>query len=284
VSTTVRRPMAPTARKVINRKVRYEAESNAYKKAGHPFFPYAMFHDVVVNLLVVAIIVAMAVIWHATAGPINASHPAGQNGWLGALYETKANPAVQGTEPRPEWYFLFLFELLRIFKTPWQLIFATIIIPTIWMVLLIAWPFLDRGRDRRLSRRPIGVAFGLATPAVLIALTMAGSIAPGALTSANISTNQAINAMPGAQLIADAGCGTCHHFPTGGAPGPGGDLAQGSAKFGTDQKGLEDWIAHVAADSGTGMPAFDKAYSKQQIADISAVIVALKTGKATSSS
>ena len=61
---------------------------------------------------------------------------------LGALYEPKANPAVIQTEPRPEWYFLFLFELLRIFKEPWQLIFATIIIPTILMVLLIAWPFL----------------------------------------------------------------------------------------------------------------------------------------------
>ena len=71
---------------------------------------------------------------------------------------------MQQTEPRPEWYFLFLFELLRVFKEPWQLIFATIIIPTILMVLLIMWPFIDRGRDRRLSRRPWGVAIGLATP------------------------------------------------------------------------------------------------------------------------
>src|SRR5689334_25441574 len=139
-----------------------------------------MFHDVVVNLLIVLLIVVMAVVWHVTAGPINASHPAGTNGWLGALYETKANPAVAQTEPRPDWYFLFLFELLRIFKTPWQLIFATIIIPTIMMVLLIAWPFLDRGRDRRLSRRPVGVAVGLTLPAVLLSLTLAGSAAPGA--------------------------------------------------------------------------------------------------------
>ena len=106
----------------------------------------------------------MAIIWHVTAGPISAAHPEGVNGWLGALYESQANPAVQSTEPRPEWYFLFLFELLRIFKEPWQLIFATIIIPTILMVLLIMWPFIDRGRDRRLSRRPWGVAIGLATP------------------------------------------------------------------------------------------------------------------------
>ena len=47
-------------------------------------------------------------------------------------------------DPRPEWYFFFLFELLRIFKTPELLLFATVIIPTLWMILLIAWPFLDR--------------------------------------------------------------------------------------------------------------------------------------------
>ena len=146
------------ARKVINRRVVYEAEHADQTKVGHSFFPFAMFHDVVVNLLIVVLIVAMAIIWHVTAGPITASHPEGVNGWLGALYESQANPAVQSTEPRPEWYFLFLFELLRIFKEPWQLIFATIIIPTILMVLLIMWPFIDRGRDRRLSRRPWGVA------------------------------------------------------------------------------------------------------------------------------
>ena len=265
------------ARKVINRRVRYETELAAQKREGHAFFPYAMFHDVVVNLLIVLIIVLMAVVWHATAGPINASHPTGSNGLLGPFYELKANPAVAQTEPRPEWYFLFLFELLRIFKQPWQLIFATIIIPTILMVLLIAWPFLDTGRDRRLSRRPAGVALGLATPAVLIALTIAGGSAPGAITGANISKNPAINALPGSQLIADAACATCHTFPTGGASGPGSSLANGSTRFKTDQKGLAAWIGHVAHDTGTGMPAFDQSFNKQQIDQIAQVIASLKT-------
>src|SRR5689334_15032556 len=116
-------------RKTINRRVRYEAEYGDSKKHGHAFFPYAMFHDVVVNLLVVLLITGMAILWHATADPINSTHPNGTNGALGALYEHVANPAVQATEPRPEWYFLFLFELLRIFKQPWELLFATIIIP-----------------------------------------------------------------------------------------------------------------------------------------------------------
>src|ERR687887_26145 len=124
---------------------------------------------------------------HATAGPVDANHPEGQNGWFGALYEGKANPAVQVTEPRPEWYFLFLFELLRIFKTPWELIFATIIIPTIMMILLVVWPFLDRGRDRRISRRPGGMALRLSGPAMLIAPTNPGGLPPRVLAGSEIS-------------------------------------------------------------------------------------------------
>ena len=265
------------ARKVINRRVRYEAEMAESKKDGHAFFPFAIFHDVVVNLLIVALIVTMAVVWHATAGPINAAHPTGQNGWLGALYETKANPAVIATEPRPEWYFLFLFELLRIFKEPWQLLLATIIIPTILMVLLIVWPFLDTGRDRRLSRRPGGVALGLSVPAVLIALTIAGGVAPGVISGANISKNPQINALPGAALIGDAGCATCHAFPTGGANGPGSSLANGSARFGTNQPEISAWVGGGAAAAGTGMPDFSKSFSKTQLDQIAQVIASLKT-------
>src|SRR3954449_7719508 len=189
------------ARKVINRRVVYEAAHADQTKVGHSFFPFAMFHDVVVNLLVVVLIVVMAIVWHVTAGPISASHPEGVNGLLGPLYESQANPAVQQTEPRPEWYFLFLFELLRVFKQPWQLIFATIIIPTILMVLLIVWPFLDTGRDRRLSRRPAGLALGLATPAVLIALTIAGGSAPGVAAGSTVTGNPAFDKLPAAQLV-----------------------------------------------------------------------------------
>ena len=264
-------------RKVINRRVRYETEHAAEVHEGHAFYPYAMFHDVVVNLIIVGIVVAMAVVWHATAGPINAAHPTGQNGLLGPLYELKANPAVQATEPRPEWYFLFLFELLRIFKTPAELILATIIIPTIWMVLLVAWPFLDRGRDRRLSRRPWGVAIGLTVPAVLIALTIAGSIAPGAVAGNNISTIPAINALPGAADISAAGCTTCHNFGAGGGA-IGADLTHGSPKFGIDQKAIADWVNGGAFKAASGMPNFST-LPHAQFSEIAQVIASLKTGK-----
>jgi quinol-cytochrome oxidoreductase complex cytochrome b subunit len=265
-----------SARKVINRRVRYETEYAAQKSEGHAFFPHAMFHDTVVNLVIVLMIVGMAVIWHVTAGPINASHPTGQNGWLGALYEQKANPAVQTTEPRPEWYFLFLFELLRIFKEPAELILATIIIPTIWMVLLISWPFLDRGRDRRLSRRPWGVAVGLSVPAVLIALTIAGGIAPGVASGSNVTAVPAINALPGAADITAAGCTSCHNFGAGGG-NVGADLSHGSPMFGTDQAALQAWIAG-GANKKTGIMPDYSSLGKTQVAQIAQVVASLKGG------
>jgi quinol-cytochrome oxidoreductase complex cytochrome b subunit len=264
------------ARKVINRRVRYETEQVAFKKEGHAFFPYAMFHDVVINLVIVLLIVAMACVWHATAGPISAQHPLGENGWLGALYEDKANPAVAQTEPRPEWYFLFLFELLRIFKTPAELILATIIIPTIWMVLLIIWPFIDRGRDRRLSRRPWGVAVGLSVPAVLIALTIAGGIAPGVASGSNVTAVPAINALPGAAAISAAGCTSCHNFGAGGGA-VGADLSHGSPMFGDDQAGLQAWLAG-GANKKTGIMPDYTSLGKTQIAQIAQVVASLKSG------
>ena len=258
------------ARKVINRRVRYEAEMVAAKKEGHAFFPYAMFHDVVVNLLVVLIIVAMAVAWHATAEPISHAHPFGTNGWLGPLYEDKANPAVVATEPRPEWYFLFLFELLRIFKQPWQLIFATIIVPTILMVLLIAWPFIDTGRDRRLSRRPVGVALGLATPAVLIALTIAGGAAPGA-AGPGVTGKPDFDQLSAAQTIIDYGCTSCHDFGGGGGS-TGPPLVNGAPRPGTDD------IRNQIANGGGGMPPFGDQLTTEQVDQLVAFIDGLRTG------
>jgi mono/diheme cytochrome c family protein len=109
---------------------------------------------------------------------------------------------------------------------------------------------------------------------VLIALTIAGGAAPGALTGS--ITSGPVGGLPGAQQITQAGCATCHTFPNGGGQ-IGSSLAHGSGMFGTDQAALQVWIAHGAHDKGTGMPAFDQSFNKQQIAEIAQVIASLKT-------
>jgi hypothetical protein len=238
-----------------------------------------MFHDVVVNLFIVLLVVGMAVVWHATAQPISAAHPTGVAGLLGELYQTAANPAVKQTEPRPDWYFLFLFELLRALKEPWEVIFATIIIPTILMVLLVVWPFLDRGRDRRLSRRPKGVALALTVPAALIALTMAGAAAPGVISGSNVTAIPAINQLPGASLISDEGCTNCHNFGAGGGS-VGPNLTHGASfSYLQTQKALYGWLAGGAAKkSGGAMPDFT-ALGPTKLNEIVQVLASLKAGK-----
>jgi menaquinol-cytochrome c reductase cytochrome b/c subunit len=233
------------------RRERYLREYDFQKKSGKPFFPNAMFHDTIASLFFLALIMGLAIWWYADFGPVP-DNPTGERagGILGPAYEAQADPGVEEYDPRPEWYFFFLFELLRIFKTPELLIFATVIIPTLWMILLIAWPFLDRRPERRVSRRPIAMAIGAAVPIVLLTLTWYGSKAPSVGAASN---------HPGAFAFARTNaCGTCHTLAdagTGGNIGPNLDSAQ------PDFETAKDFITNGRG----GMPAFGDNLSEDQI-------------------
>jgi len=110
------------------------------KKRGKPFFPGAMFHDTVMSLVVVVIIIVLAIIWKETA----TGNP--PTGLLGKVYDAKADPGTFSFVPRPDWYFYFLFYLLRIFKWPDSVILGTVGIPTVLLILLLAVPFFDPRR------------------------------------------------------------------------------------------------------------------------------------------
>jgi ubiquinol-cytochrome c reductase cytochrome b subunit len=77
-----------------------------------------------------------------------------------------ANPADAAYVPRPEWYFLSLFQMLKYFPGPLEPV-ATMVIPGVVIGFLFLLPFLDRGPDRR----PFGGArrvltFGMAVIAL----------------------------------------------------------------------------------------------------------------------
>ena len=63
---------------------------------------------------------------------------------------------MQNYDPRPEWYFLFLFQLLKYFQGPFEIL-GTFIIPTVGMLLLLFLPFLDRKEREVLWKRPIAL-------------------------------------------------------------------------------------------------------------------------------
>jgi quinol---cytochrome c reductase cytochrome c subunit, bacillus type len=209
---------------------RLEAERTDYKKykddvrkEGKSFFPYAIYHDAVMSLVVVCVIVGLACVWYFTADD-NAEGPGREPGSLGALYEAKADPGTTNFIPRPDWFFYFLFYLLRIFKWPNTVVLGTVGVPTIALILLIGLPFYDRGRERRPMRRPTAMIAGALVVLSMAVLTWKGATAEEALGSELIADqvpqqwaetqgftgNKAAEA--GATLFAQTGCLQCHTY------------------------------------------------------------------------
>ncbi|MGH2925187.1 MAG: c-type cytochrome [Solirubrobacterales bacterium] len=182
------------------------AEKEAYlrdyelqKKQGKPFFPYAVMKDSTMALVVVAVIIVMSLVLGAEQGP-------------------KADPTTTTYTPRPEWYFFFLFEVLRVIRPPQLVPLATIGIPTIGMILLFLLPFYDRGPQRRPELRPIAMtALGL-TVVAMAYLTYAGANA-GPPTQIDLKAPPQYEA--GKLVVAQSGCLACHKIgDNGGTLGP----------------------------------------------------------------
>ncbi len=242
------------------RRAAFQRYKEDVKDRGKPFYPFAMFHDTVMSLVVVVVIIALAVIWKFTA-----HEQPDATGWLGPLYTDKADPGTTNFVPRPDWYFYFLFYLLRIFKWPNSVILGTVGIPTIALMLLLALPFIDLRRERRLLRRPVAVVAAILTVLSMGVLTFKGATARESLGSENLAAvpqwvkkeGLPKNAIPGARLFAQAGCLNCHSYiNTGGGFAGAPDLtAEGSKNKGTDFQ-----IRHLKCPScvnpGSPMPPF----------------------------
>jgi quinol-cytochrome oxidoreductase complex cytochrome b subunit/mono/diheme cytochrome c family protein len=87
-----------------------------------------------------------------------------------APLEAQADPS-QPYEARPEWYFMFLFQLLRYFHGPYEVV-GTFVLPTLFFLVLFFWPFLDRNPRREPRRRPVALGLLTVCTAGLVILTV----------------------------------------------------------------------------------------------------------------
>lgn len=103
------------------------------------FWPAQVFKDTVLAVAILGTLLALAI-------------------FVGAPLDQPADP-TSNYEARPEWYFLFLFQLLKYFEGPMALI-GTIVIPTAGALFLFLLPFLDRAKERTLrARMPVVIPF-----------------------------------------------------------------------------------------------------------------------------
>jgi menaquinol-cytochrome c reductase cytochrome b/c subunit len=181
----------------------YLREYSLMKAAGKPFFPYAVAKDSLMACVVLVVIITMSVVLGAELGP-------------------KADPTTTTYVPRPEWYFFFLFEVLRVIKPAVLTPLATIGVPTLCMILLIILPFVDRGPERRPEKRPIATLAGIFTIVAMGYLTYLGANA-GSPNEVDLVVPKQYEA--GKLVVAQSGCLACHKIGENGNGGPGPNLS-----------------------------------------------------------
>jgi menaquinol-cytochrome c reductase cytochrome b/c subunit len=192
-------------------KEQYLREYSILKNQGKPFFPYAVTKDSIMACVVLAVIITMSLLFGAELGP-------------------KADPTTTTYTPRPEWYFFFLFELLRVVKPPALVFMATIGIPTICLTLLLLLPFIDRGPERHPLRRPIAMVAGIATVAAMAYLSILGALA-GSPTEIDKPAPPGLE--KGQEVTASSGCLGCHKIgENGNTLGP--NLTNVGSRLGKD--------------------------------------------------
>jgi cytochrome c553 len=248
------------SRRIAEREAEYKRYKEDVRREGKPFFPYAVWHDTVMAFVTVSVIVALACIWYFTA---DGTEP----GWLGPHYTEEADPGTTSFIPRPDWYFYFLFYLLRIFKWPDSVVLGTVGIPTILLILLFAMPFIDVRRERRLLRRPVALVAAVLVVVSMGVLTYKGATAEESLGSEVIeevpdwAERQGFagneQAIAGAELFAQSGCLNCHMYLGAGSANLGApDLSNEGAK----QRGIQWQVDHLKCPScvtpGSPMPSY----------------------------
>ncbi len=166
------------------------------------FYPDQVFKDAVLAVVVLVVLFAVAL---AFAAPL----------------EAKADPTAPGYEPRPEWYFLPTFEMLKYVPRTWGEwgeFLGAAVIPGLGVLLLMVFPYLDRNRERRPSRRPLVCGAAIVVLVTMVYLGYAG--ARSGPRPVELTPEQAL----GEKVFLDLRCHSCHGINGGGGI-EGADLA-----------------------------------------------------------
>jgi ubiquinol-cytochrome c reductase cytochrome b subunit len=170
--------------------------------------------------------------------------------------EGRVDPSDATFVPRPEWYFLGLFELLKYFPGRWEVVGA-MVIPGVVALLLAALPWLDRGPVRDPRRRPLAVGGFLSGLAGVIALTTLGWMDGPPQRASGWSVRE----IGGRVLAERAGCASCH-APAGVADPLESSPASRSA----------DWIGGHVADPEMIAPGLREPPERKGEREIAAIV------------
>jgi mono/diheme cytochrome c family protein len=180
-------------------KKTYKEKYTQEKQNGVKFWPDIIYKDLVITTALFIILVIMAT-------------------WIGVSQEPKADPSDSAYVPRPEWYFLFLFQLLKYFPGSLEWL-GTTIIPIIAVLALFLLPFFDRNSKRFWKSRPWAIGIMSVAVVGIVALTvMAVVTTPAQEVTGTIAGTVPEQILAGQDLYS-INCTECH-----GPNGEGGEV------------------------------------------------------------
>jgi ubiquinol-cytochrome c reductase cytochrome b subunit len=233
----------------LSRQENYEREHSAETAVGKPFWA-SLFKDAVVAAILLLIVFALALA-------------------VGASLEAKADPNATNYVPRPEWYFLDLFQMLWYFTGNQEplLIFAAF---TAAVVVFILVPFLDRGRARHPRQRPIAMALAAVVVVGVVGLTYLGAAAtPAGVVKIPPTAGMTDQQVRGLAVFNEQGCTACHQIHgVGGHTGP--DLSR--AGFRWEEADIR---TQIVTPKNEKMPAYG-GLSQAKLDDLVKYLVSLK--------
>jgi mono/diheme cytochrome c family protein len=247
-------------------KKQYKERYANAKQHGVKFWPDIIFKDLLIAFMLFVVLVLLAT-------------------FIGVAQEPKADPADSAYIPRPEWYFLFLFQMLKYFPGSIEWI-GTTVVPGIAVLALILLPFIDRNPRRYWKGRMIAISVMSVIVLGIVGLTvLAAATTPPQVESGTVAGSISEQILVGQDLYS-INCADCH-----GPEGEGGEvkgvegfdgvildpLASSDVMYTYTDESLGNVIAYGQQDSDPAMTPFGRAYGGELgPSDIDAIVTFMR--------
>jgi ubiquinol-cytochrome c reductase cytochrome b subunit len=145
--------------------------------------------------------------------------------------EPVAGTLVEDYLPRPEWYYMWLFQLLTYFPGKYEAV-GSLAIPFIGVALLFALPFLGKSGRMGIKNRPMPLAIGGSLIVGIVYLTCMGFAGARRYGQTMPVPNRQLTESErrGLFLYADRQCAYCHQINGQGGRRNGPDLSNVTVK------------------------------------------------------